>query len=91
MSSVNVENENRLVELVVQGLCEADKSKDLDRVMEFFSEDIIYQPPGVSPLFGKEAVRRYLDRAFDQFARAHASRWQYLGRNMRKLQIHKGS
>jgi len=66
MSSVNVENEKRLVDLVVQGLCEADKSKDLDRVMDFFAEEILYQPPGVPPLFGKDAVRLYLDGAFDQ-------------------------
>jgi ketosteroid isomerase-like protein len=66
MSSVNVEDEKRLVELVIQGLCEADKSKNLDRVMEFFVEEILYQPPGVPPLFGKDAVRRYLDGAFDQ-------------------------
>ena len=66
MSSVDVEKEKRLVDLVVQGLCEADKSKDLDRIMEFFAEEIIYQPPGVPPLFGKDAVRQYLDGAFDQ-------------------------
>jgi hypothetical protein len=57
MSSVDVEKEKKLVDLVVQGLCEADVSKDLDRVMEFFAEEIIYQPPGVPPLFGKDAVR----------------------------------
>ena len=66
MSSVDVEKEKRLVDLVVQGLCEADVSKDLDRVIEFFAEDIIYQPPGVPSLFGKDAVRQYLDGAFDQ-------------------------
>jgi ketosteroid isomerase-like protein len=66
MSSVDVEKEKRLVDLVVQGLCEADVSKDLDRVMEFFAEEIIYQPPGVLPILGKDAVRQYLDGAFDQ-------------------------
>ena len=50
---VDIEAEKKLVELVVQGLCEADKSKNIDRVMEFFAEDIIYQPQGVPPLFGK--------------------------------------
>jgi len=63
---VDLNAEKRLVEQVVQGLCEADKSKDLDRVMSFFAEDIIYQPQGVPPLFGKAAVREYLDGAFDQ-------------------------
>jgi len=66
MSPVDVEAEKRLVDRVVQGLVEADISKDLDRIMELFAEDINYQPPGVPPLFGKDAVRRYLDRAFDQ-------------------------
>jgi ketosteroid isomerase-like protein len=66
MSSTNVEKEKRLVDQVVQGLCEADVSKDLDRIMEFFAEDIIYQPPGVPPILGKDALRRYLDGAFDK-------------------------
>jgi ketosteroid isomerase-like protein len=66
MSSVNVEKEKELVDLVVQGLCEADVSKNLDRIMEFFSEDVVYQPPGVLPILGKDALRRYLDGAFDQ-------------------------
>jgi ketosteroid isomerase-like protein len=65
MSSVDVEKEKRSVDLVVQGLIEADKSKDLDRIMEFFADDIIYQPPGVPPIIGKEALRQYLDGAFD--------------------------
>ena len=65
MSSIDIEKEKRLVDLVVQGLREADVSKDLDRIMSFFAEDIIYQPPGVPPLFGKDAVRQFLDGAFD--------------------------
>lgn len=63
---VDIKTEKKHVEQVVHGLCEADKSKDLDRVMAYFSEDIIYQPQGVPPLFGKAAVRDYLDGAFDQ-------------------------
>ena len=43
---VNVETEKRLVESVVQGLVVADLSKNLDRIMEFFSDEIIYQFPG---------------------------------------------
>ena len=66
MSSVDVEKEKILVNLVVQGLIEADMSKDLNRIMEFFAEDIIYQPPGVPSIVGKEALRQYLDGAFDQ-------------------------
>jgi ketosteroid isomerase-like protein len=69
---VDIEAEKKLVELVIQGLCEADKSKNIDRVMEFFAEDIIYQPQGVPPLFGKDAVRKYLDGAFDQMEDASA-------------------
>jgi len=34
--------------------------------VEFFADEIIYQPPGVPSLFGKDAVRQYLDGAFDQ-------------------------
>jgi len=41
-------------------LVEADISKDLDRIMELFAEDIIYQPQGVPSLFGVDAVRKYL-------------------------------
>jgi ketosteroid isomerase-like protein len=65
ITMVDIETEKRLVDEVVQGLVEADISKDLNRVMAFFAEDIIYQPPGVPPLFGKDAVRQYLDGAFD--------------------------
>jgi len=61
----DVEEEKRLVDEVVQGLVEADISKDLDRVMAFFAEDIVYQLPGVPPIHGKDAVRQYLDGAFD--------------------------
>jgi ketosteroid isomerase-like protein len=66
MGSIDVDAEKKLVEEIVQGLCEADKSKDLDRIMAFFAENIIYQSQGVPPLFGKAAVREYLDGAFDQ-------------------------
>jgi ketosteroid isomerase-like protein len=72
MLMVDLKADKELVEQVIQGLCEADKSKDLDQVMAFFSEDIIYQPQGVSPLFGKAAVREYLDGAFDLMEDAKA-------------------
>jgi ketosteroid isomerase-like protein len=72
MSLVDIEAEKKLVEQVVQGLCEADRSKDLDRIMAFFAEDIIYQPQGVPPLFGKADVCEYLDGAFDQMEDAQA-------------------
>jgi len=62
---VDIEEEKRLIEEVVQGLVEADISKDLDRVMAFFAEDIIYHVSGLPPIFGKNAVRQYLDGAFD--------------------------
>lgn len=55
MSPVDVEAEKKLVNRVVQGLIEADISKDLARIMEFFTEEIIYQPPGVLPILGKDA------------------------------------
>lgn len=69
---IDIEAEKKLVEEVVQGLCEADLSKDLDRIMTFFAEEIVYMPPGVPPLFGKEAVREYLDGAFDLLEDAKA-------------------
>jgi ketosteroid isomerase-like protein len=65
MPLVDIKAEKKLVEQVVYGLCEADMSKDMDRIMSFFAEDIIYQPQGVPPLVGKAEVREYLDGAFD--------------------------
>ena len=47
---VDIEAEKRLIEEVVQGLVEADIIKDLDRVMMFFAEDIIYHVSGL-PLY----------------------------------------
>lgn len=62
---VDVEAEKKLVEEVIQGLVQADLSKNLDRIMEFFSEEIIYQFQGRPSLNGKDEVRQLLDGAFD--------------------------
>jgi len=63
---VDIEAEKRLVEQVVQGLVEADISKDLDRIMALFGEDIIYQPQGFPSLFGLDAVREYLEKGIPE-------------------------
>jgi len=42
MNMVDLKADKKLVVQVVQGLCEADKGKNLDRVMAFFAEDIIW-------------------------------------------------
>ena len=58
---IDVMVEKELVERVVQGLVEADLSKDLNRIMEFYSDDIIYQFQGRPSLFGVDELKGLLE------------------------------
>lgn len=63
---VDLDAERRHVEQVVVDLFEADKSRDLARILEFFAEDIVYQVGGFLTLTGKEALRGFADGDVDR-------------------------
>ena len=53
------------VEQVWNSLCEADLSKNLDRIMDHFADDILYQVPGFPLIEGKDALRVWIGNQFD--------------------------
>jgi ketosteroid isomerase-like protein len=53
--------EKKKVEQVWHSLMEADLSKDIDRIMDHFSDDIVYQVPGFPPIIGKDALRNFIE------------------------------
>ena len=56
-----VNNEKKNVEQIWHSLMEADLSKDVDRILDHFSDDIIYHLPGFPPINGKEALRDFIE------------------------------
>ena len=48
------------VEQIWHDLCEADKSKNLDHIIDHFSDDIIYHVSGFPPMEGKDAIRDFI-------------------------------
>ena len=63
---VDIEAEKVLIEQLVKENVEADKSKDLDRIMNLFDDDIVYHVSGFPPFVGKEDLRNFIDGSFDQ-------------------------
>ena len=57
MSSVDIEAEKKLIIRLNQEWIEAEVRKDIEFCMKLVSEDIIFQPPNMLPILGKEAVR----------------------------------
>ncbi|NJN98760.1 MAG: DUF4440 domain-containing protein [Anaerolineales bacterium] len=52
---------------VVFAADEAIKSGDVDRIMQFYADDVVTMLPGRSPLKGKEAVRADWEEFFNAF------------------------
>ena len=48
------------VEQVWHDLCEADKSKNLDHIIDHFSDDVIFHVSGFPPMEGKDALRDFI-------------------------------
>jgi uncharacterized protein (TIGR02246 family) len=52
---------------VVFAVEEAVQAGDVDRIMEFYADDVVTILPGVPPLVGKDAVRADWDYFFDTY------------------------
>ena len=63
---VDIEVEMVLIEQLVNEDVEADKSKDLDRIMNLIVDDIVYHVSGFPPVVGKEDLQNFIDGSFDQ-------------------------
>ena len=62
---VDIEAEKLLIEQLVQENVEADKSKDLNRIMNLFAEDIVYHVSGFPQIVGKDALKSFIAGGFD--------------------------
>jgi ketosteroid isomerase-like protein len=63
---VDIEAEKQLIEQLIQENVEADKSKDLDRIMNLFTENIVYHVSGFPQIVGKDDLRGFIAASFDQ-------------------------
>ncbi len=59
MTEVDIEAERELLARLGQDWWEAENRKDVDALMEVFSDDVIVQPANLPQLVGKEAVRNF--------------------------------
>ncbi len=64
--ALKVDPEAQFIE-TVNAVEEAVKANDLDRLMEFYADDVVTILPGMPPLVGKEAVRDDWAYFFDTF------------------------
>jgi len=62
---MDLEVDRKKAEQVWHDLCTADMSKDLDKVLELYSDDVIYQVSGFPPINGKDALRSFSDGGLD--------------------------
>ncbi|MGH7916598.1 MAG: limonene-1,2-epoxide hydrolase family protein [Candidatus Binataceae bacterium] len=58
MSVHNDKIENTQSEKIVTGFCQAWASLNLERIMEFFTDDAVYFNIPLKPVSGKEAIRK---------------------------------
>ena len=63
---VDIQAEIKAIELMIFEHQEANLCKDLDRMMNLFTEDIIYHVPYYPPVKGKETLRALLDDVKDR-------------------------
>ncbi len=63
---VDIQAEIKAIELMLIEHQEANLCKDLDRMMNLFTEDIIYHVPNFPPVKGKEALRALIDEVKDR-------------------------
>ena len=57
MNKVDVEAEKKLIVRLNQEWIEAEVRKDVDFVMKLVAEDVLFQPPNMPPIRGREALR----------------------------------
>jgi uncharacterized protein (TIGR02246 family) len=63
---------------VVYAVEEAVRSNNVDRVMEFYADDVVTILPGMPPLEGKEAVQADWEYVFDTFTLDRDSELVYI-------------
>jgi len=63
---IDIEAEKWLIEQLVKENVEADKSKDLDRIMNLFTDDVVYHVPGFPEIVGKDSLRGFIGGGFEQ-------------------------
>jgi ketosteroid isomerase-like protein len=63
---------------VVMAFDDAYKANDVDRIMEFYADDVVTFLPGLAPLEGKEAVRADWEYFFDTFTLERESELVYV-------------
>jgi uncharacterized protein (TIGR02246 family) len=64
--AMKVDPEAQFIE-VVYALEDAYKANDVDRIMEFYADDVVTILPGIPPLEGKEAVRADWEYMLDTY------------------------
>ena len=64
--AMKVDPEAQFIE-VVYALEDAYETNDVDRIMEFYADDVVTILPGIPPLEGKEAVRADWEYFFDTY------------------------
>jgi uncharacterized protein (TIGR02246 family) len=75
--AMKVDPETQFTE-VVYALEDAYKSNDIDRIMEFYADDVVTILPGMPPLKGKEAVQADWEYIFDTFTLDRDSELAYV-------------
>ncbi len=60
-SSVDTESIKENIRQSDLALLRAEEARDLDGVMECIAPHAVFQPPGVSPIVGLEAIRKFYD------------------------------
>ena len=66
VSEVDVEAEQQTISRLRLGLFEAEKSKDLDAALRYFSDDAILQPPDAPQIEGIDEIRALLKQEMFQ-------------------------
>ncbi len=60
-SPVEVETMKAQIRQADLALLRAEEQRDLDGAMELIAPGAVFQPPGYSPIVGREAIRRFYD------------------------------
>ena len=62
MSSVNVEAEKKNIAQLIIDAWEAEVNGDRERLLDFFSEDVIWHMPGMPQQEGKDSLRAFYEK-----------------------------
>jgi uncharacterized protein (TIGR02246 family) len=57
----------REIRAVVEGIIDADNTRDLERVLGYYCENAVLMPPGESAVVGREAFRPRYESLFAEF------------------------